>query len=368
MQVENSTKMDNVYAVLEQRIQAGEWALGCQIPPEVELALEFGCSRSTIGKAVARLVHEGLVQRKTRAGTRVIRHSPGRDRSAVDLDAVAFVYPSEQHEGVRRIVQGFQDAAHASRRRVVMLSTGTDYHKESEIIGRLAEFDVKGAVVYPYLPNTEARLYFAQMLHACRFPVVMADFVLPGFSDHSVTVDSFHAGWTMTRQLLGQGLKRIGFFTNYAWLPSARESYLGYRQAMEAADLSIRSEWVLLDPDIHLNLDNPLAEGAGKTSQFLRSAVEAGLEGVVCGNDFPALVCLASARKLGISVPDQLKVVGISDYALSAQGNPPLTTYHVPYEEIGRQSFQMLNRLLQGENPAESEIQLRGSLIVRQSG
>jgi DNA-binding LacI/PurR family transcriptional regulator len=67
-------------------------------------------------------------------------------------------------------------------------------------------------------------------------------------------------------------------------------------------------------------------------------------------------------------VPDQLKVVGISEYALSAQSDPPLTTYHVPFEEIGRQSFQMLSCLLAGESTVKREIQIRGNLVARKSG
>ena len=357
-----------VHEILRTEILNGVWPVDGKLPNEVELARRFDCSPGTVNKAIAQLVHEGLVVRKNRTGTRVVRNSPGRGGSAVDLDAVAFIYPSEQHEGIRRIMQGFQEAAHAVQRRVVMLSTGTDYRLEGEIIGRLSEFDVKGGVVYPVFPKPEDHLYFAQMLLACRFPVVLADITLPGFGGHSVTVDAFDAGWTMTRHLLDQGLKRIGYLSNYAWLPSGREKYLGYRKALEEAGIAVRSDWVVLDPDIKLNFADPLAEGGQVAKKFLQNAVAEGLEGVVCGGDFLALVCLASARELGISVPDQFKVVGISDYAISAQVDPPLTTYHTPFEEIGRQSFQMLNSLLQGGTPVDKEIQLRGELVARRSG
>jgi DNA-binding LacI/PurR family transcriptional regulator len=367
MQAANFSKSDRVYDALAERIRDGTWPVDCVIPSEKDLSSEFFCSRSTIGKSVARLVHEGLVERKRRAGTRVVRTSPGGGRHAVELDAFAFIHPSQQHEGIRRIAQGFQEAAHAVQRRVVMVTTGMDFRKEGEIIGRLNEFDVKGAVVFPVLPEPQDRLDFEQMLLRCRYPVVLAA-GLPGVGCPAVALDGFHAGLTMTRHLLGRGLKRIGFLSNVAWSPSTREKHLGYRQAMEEAGISIRPEWALLDHGLQPNFENPLSEGRLFTKQYLQSAVAGGLEGVLCGDDFLALVCLASARELGISVPDQLKVAGISDYAISAQSDPPLTTYHVPFEEIGRQSFQMLNCLLQGGIPAEREIQVRGSLVARQSG
>jgi DNA-binding LacI/PurR family transcriptional regulator len=141
---------------------------------------------------------------------------------------------------------------------------------------------------------------------------------------------------------------------------------LGYRQAMEDAGISIQPDWVLLDPGLKPNYEDPLVEGKQFTRQYLEGAGD--LEAVVCSDDFLALVCLASARELGTRVPDQLKVVGISDYALSAQSDPPLTTYHVPFEEIGRQSFQMLSCLLAGESTVKREIQIRGNLVARKSG
>ncbi len=365
MRTEPVSKSDFVYDALVERIRDGVWPVDGQIPSEIEIASEFNTSRSTIGKAVARLVHEGMVARKRRAGTRVIRNSPGGNGRSVELDAFAFICPSEQHEGIRRIAQGFQEAAHLAQRRVVLMTTGPDFRKEGEIIGRLDEFDVKAAAVYPVLPELQDRLHFEQMLLRCRFPVVLT-LGLPGVGFPTVIADGFHAGSTMTRHLLGQGLKRIGFLSNYSWVTSTRESYLGYRQAMEDAGISIQQGWVLLDPGLKANFEDPLSEGKLFTKQYLDGAGD--LEAVVCSDDFTALVCMTSAREMGIRVPEQFKVAGIADYALSAQSDPPLTTYHVPFEEIGRQSFQMLSHLLEGETTADREIQLRGTLVARKSG
>lgn len=369
MQSQSSPTADNIYGVLAGRIRSGDIAVGDSLPTEIELASEFGCSRYLIAQALNRLSGEGVVERRKRAGTRVIRSSPEfKGRSPVELDAIAFIYPSELHEGMRRILQGFQEAAHEAKRRVVMMSTGMDHKKEAEIIGRLAEFDVKGVVAYPVLPQMEDRLHFGRMLHSCDFPVVLVDTNFPGFCENSVVHDGFHAGWTMTNHLLSQGLKRIGFLSNYAWTAVIRDTYLGYRQAMEAAKTEILPKCVLLDDSIEPVYDDPLSVGDAFVKKYLQGALKEKIEAVVCGDDFLALVCLKAAQELGISVPDQLKVVGIADYAISDESNPPLTTYQTPFEEIGRQSFDLLSCLLKGEVPVERNIQVRGNLVVRQSG
>ncbi len=368
MKSDTSSSADDVFQILETRIRTGRVAVGSYMPTEKELASQFGCGRHVVGQALNRLAHDGMIERRKRVGTRVISSTPTRERAAVELDAIGFVYPSDLHEGVRRILQGFQEVAHEAKQRVVMLSTGMDHKKEAEIVGRLAEFDVKGVVAYPVLPKLEDRLYFGQMLHNCSFPVVLVDTNLPGFGENSVIHDGFHAGWTMTNHLLGRGLKRVGFLANYAWTAVMRETYLGYRQAMEAADITIEPNFVLLDDFIEPSYEEPLSVGDDFVKKFLLKAMEQKLEAVVCGDDFLALLCLKAARELGISVPDQFKVVGISDYAISSQSDIPLTTYRTSFEEIGRQSFHLLNRLLKGEQPSERNLQIRGSIAVRKSG
>lgn len=67
-----------VKAALKARIEAGEWAQGGLMPTEEALALDYGCARLTVNRALRELAEEGLVDRKRRAGTRV-RPSPRRE-------------------------------------------------------------------------------------------------------------------------------------------------------------------------------------------------------------------------------------------------------------------------------------------------
>lgn len=54
-----------------RRIRSHEWPPGALIPPETELAREFGCARATVNRALRELAEAGLLDRRRRAGTRV---------------------------------------------------------------------------------------------------------------------------------------------------------------------------------------------------------------------------------------------------------------------------------------------------------
>lgn len=54
-----------------RRIHAREWSPGDLIPNEADLALEFGCARTTVNRALRAVAESGLLDRRRKAGTRV---------------------------------------------------------------------------------------------------------------------------------------------------------------------------------------------------------------------------------------------------------------------------------------------------------
>ncbi|WP_102223519.1 GntR family transcriptional regulator [Acidimangrovimonas sediminis] len=63
-----------IRAEVLRRIDRREWAPGAVIPPEAELAEEFGVARATVNRALRELALQGVVERRRKAGTRVATH------------------------------------------------------------------------------------------------------------------------------------------------------------------------------------------------------------------------------------------------------------------------------------------------------
>ena len=61
-------------AEVERRIYTREWKPGQSIPNEADLAIEFGCARVTVNRALQTLASNGLLDRRRKAGTRVALH------------------------------------------------------------------------------------------------------------------------------------------------------------------------------------------------------------------------------------------------------------------------------------------------------
>ncbi len=364
MSQSSSSKLHTVHEILRREIQENH-QIGDRLPTEHELAARFNCSVATISKALSLLAHDGWVERRPRAGTKVIRIAAATPaaKSSIKLEALAFVYPSEKHEAILRTVRGFQDAAIEADCRVLTITTGTDCEKELEFLGRISEFAVNGAVVHPVLLTPEEHTRFAQKVISCPVPIVLSGMRLAGVDNPSVGIDAFHAGYAVTNYLIRRGVKKIGFLANNAG--AMEKYYAGYQWALEEAGLASNPKWELLEATMHPNYDDPQKEPLALARQYLSE--DRGMEGVVCPSDGIAVALIQAALERGLRVPQDLKVIGTDDVAIARTSAVPLTTYHVPYEEIGRKEFEALKATVAGTFTGFARINVRGEIVVRES-
>ena len=88
---------------------------------------------------------------------------------------------------------------------------------------------------------------------------------------------------------------------------------------------------------------------------------------IFAGADITAMGVLEAARRLGLSVPRDLSVVGFDDTVLARSASPNLTTVHQPIADIGRTAVSALLRLARGESFATKRVELATHLIIRDS-
>lgn len=88
---------------------------------------------------------------------------------------------------------------------------------------------------------------------------------------------------------------------------------------------------------------------------------------IICVNDFMAVGALRELRAHGIRVPQDVSVTGFDNIRLSEFCSPPLTTVHIPREEIGRTIFEHLVPDPKRPRVKGREILVNPELILRES-
>jgi DNA-binding LacI/PurR family transcriptional regulator len=97
--------------------------------------------------------------------------------------------------------------------------------------------------------------------------------------------------------------------------------------------------------------------------------VDAGMpfSGLVVSNDQMALGAIRALRERGLSVPDDVSVVGFDDLPESAYFEPPLTTVHQDFVSLGRESAAYLSDLIDGRPTPLMQHVLAPELVIRRS-
>ncbi|GAA0367076.1 LacI family DNA-binding transcriptional regulator [Microbispora corallina] len=95
--------------------------------------------------------------------------------------------------------------------------------------------------------------------------------------------------------------------------------------------------------------------------------VRRGITGIVCASDVLALGAIRAARRAGLSVPDDVSVIGYDDSALMNCTDPPLTTVRQPIDAMGRAAVELLVAQIDAAVVPGDELLFEPELVVRAS-
>jgi LacI family transcriptional regulator len=174
------------------------------------------------------------------------------------------------------------------------------------------------------------------------------------------TVDSqnLEGAVAATDYLIGLGHQRIGFIAGRPDLESARLREQGYRRALDNAGIAI-------DP-LLMKVGGYTREATEGPARELLEAAERPTA-IFAANDVSALATIDVARALGLSVPEDLSVIGFDNIPESALSNPPLTTIDQSIQEMGFEATRLLIDHIADPFLAPVHRTLPTQLVVRQS-
>lgn len=155
-----------------------------------------------------------------------------------------------------------------------------------------------------------------------------------------VAVDFRLAGELAAQHLLQLGHRRIGAIVGSKVYGIHAARYDGFVDAMRAAGFDGAAAPVLYTPD---------TTKGGYTAALELLKAHPDLTALFTTNDLPALGAMQAAADLGLDVPRDLSVVGITDIQLASESRPALTTVAVPTVEAAELAVQLLLDLIEVE-------------------
>ncbi|GGV04001.1 LacI family transcriptional regulator [Actinomadura cremea] len=189
-----------------------------------------------------------------------------------------------------------------------------------------------------------------------RLPVVLVNAAADRLDFPQVSTDDAVAAEQAFGHLLSLGHERIGVVLGPEDHVPCRRKLAAVRAAAERAGVDL--------PDSRIRRAMfSLEGGQAVTGRLVRD----GVTGVICASDPLALGVVRAVRRLGMSVPGDVSVVGYDDSAFMNCVDPPLTTVRQPIESIGRAAVTLLVNQVEGGSVTAEELLYEPELVVRAS-
>lgn len=190
---------------------------------------------------------------------------------------------------------------------------------------------------------------FARQVYATRFPTAS---IGSGYAENLVDIDQHGGVRAATEHLLALGHRRIVYASGENLASRAvMERQAGYVAAMEAAGLSPQC---LAFPTLRQSMATWRHQEAERPTA------------IVAYNDDMAWQLSVAARTIGLSIPDELSLIGFDNNVLAETAVPPLTTVENPLDAQAEGALKVLQSLWQGKEPPRSA-PIPTRLVLRQS-
>ncbi len=355
---------------LRARIQDGTYTVGQQLPTESELSRLYGVSRITSKRALEELSREGKVIRIKGKGTFVKQQreeivSMAKPVRQENKNAVALIFPYNVAIGT---FSPAVDGASVSLKKhgiSTHVYTGLeDVRSVEDLISTLFEDGTSGIIYYPF---SEVKSYeLMNRLIFNEYPLVTIDKYFSGIPVDYVSSDNHGGGVLATKYLINLGHRNIGFVSDIAIekASSVRERYLGYCQALKESGLPYNKNIVKLEI-AGQEFRRIYQEELYRT--VLKELVSQGVTAIFAINDFIASYLIRSAMSVGISIPDQMSIIGFDDMAISAHQQIPITTISQDFYCIGSTAAQIIMNKIRDPHKGGESSTIPVTLVERNS-
>ncbi|HEV2276300.1 MAG TPA: LacI family DNA-binding transcriptional regulator [Acidobacteriaceae bacterium] len=251
------------------------------------------------------------------------------------------------------LLREFEEEAVRQQYEVIVANVNNDPRRVQQSTRRLLERRVDGVAFM-----TAEQSPLSSELRRRRIPLVFLEGEEPSRHASNISMDALSGIEQAVHHLKDLGHTRIGFLGALMTLAPSQSRMHAFAEAMKSCAIRFSA------PLISTN-NQPTMEGGfyGMTNLL---ALPNPPTAILTFNDAMAFGAMRAARRLSVSVPRDISIIGFDDVRMAAFSEPELTTIRLSRSELASFAFNTLLRMSCESAHGES-ILIRTSLVVRAS-
>ena len=271
---------------------------------------------------------------------------------------VGLVVPDLLHPFFAEIAKSLSEALRMSGYYLIVSSSDEDPDLEEQEINQLLARRLDTLIIASCRSTVE--LFFR--IEKQKTPYVLIDRTLPGLSANFVGVDDEAVGMLATKHLIDMGCKRIAHIRGPQTSPGNRRVE-GYKRALSQSGLKLIDEYIITEPKGDVETRQ---RGAEAMRQLLN--LKPRPDAVFCFNDPMAMGAINYALDQGVSIPEDIAVIGCGNLHYDDALSVPLSSIDQHSRRIGQEAARLALAILNSKVPPKPEnIVLQPELVVRRS-
>ena len=359
-------KNTNLYDEILNKIKGdtADFPVHTRIPTRMEMAANYGVTRTTIEKAISQLVGEGYLYSRDGSGTYIAEKKNGHNNfNRNSIDSWGVILPNIVSDTYPEIFRGIEDFARQKNINVVLCNTDNNIGTQGHYIEKLVESNVSGIIIVPALrgsPDFDSFRFLADN----KIPFVFCNRKVENINAPQVISNNFYGSLIATQHLVNIGYKRIAFVAPSSY-SHVEHRLQGYLACLHMSGHQITDEYIFID-DGRSGAEQDLA-GSLAVEALYNSGIEKP-DAFFCFNDRTAHGVYRAIEEKGLEIGKDVGLVGYDDSAVCSMLPVKLTSVRYPKYETGSTASEVLYEIINGRQYRENyTIVLNPSLTVRQS-
>ena len=274
---------------------------------------------------------------------------------------IGVIIPEVVHFFFSTVISGIEEVASSRGYNVILSQTNESYAREKSSIDTMLSNQIDGFLV-SFSKETTDFTHFSNLLNY-GYPIVFFDRVPNIENAISVMVDDYQGSYNATAHLIAQGYRKISHLVGPSNLAISREREKGYRDALTNHGIPIYPELII---ECAYGTSD---EGFKVTEEMLKNSVIKP-DAIFANNDIAAVGAMLACKAIGLKVPEDIGIVGFSNWQFCSIIEPSLSSVSQPGFKIGETATQLLLDMIEKKLDPEqinSPIILETELLVRKS-
>lgn len=310
-----------------------------------DIAQQLNISPSTVSRA---LNNNPLISTKTKekviALAKRLKYQPNKIALGLknqSTKTIGVIIPEIVHFFFSTIISGIEEVAYDRGYTVMFCQSNESYEKELLDTKALLSHRVDG-ILASHSRETSNFAHF-QEVKTRGIPLVFFDRIPKDIVAPKVGIDDFAAAKSATQHLIEQGCTRIAHIAGPLALEIGQKRLEGYQSALTDHQLDPSDDLIIEA------LAGSKEEGYRCMKSLLAKNQNQIPDGLFANNDISAIGAIMAIKEAGLKVPEDVAVVGFSNWQFCSLIEPQLSSIGQPGLEMGRLAANILIDLLEGQ-------------------